>query len=276
MSKNTILTDKNWFAENLIEPEAIEAHEVVESLGRFHKPISSGLIVTKFRDKAASLGLTLVNEQGRLHRDGKRYMYTAEIEDGSHPDFNLSLGFWNFNNEQKAFAGALATRILVCKNGLMTGLIHPSRQRHTVGNYDVIGDKIDIIFDKFLESREQTCGDIGLMKSTKLSDDILGKFLLGVHRNSMIGAANTFRVIDRLEGRITDELESPTVNDSSDNSVWRLSNAASWVATHQVKNPMAGAETSKKFHDIIMGIIKPGYRPIGEVDEVVETEAVAV
>lgn len=275
MSKNTIITDSKWFVENAIERDFLEANGKAESLGRIHKPIPHWEVLEKFRNEASSRGLELVNQQGRLHKDGMRYMFTAEIEDPSHPDYNMSVGFWNFNNRQRSFAGCLAAHILICKNGLMTGLIQPSKQRHTTGNYELVGDKVKIIFDRFASERDNTAGQIDLMKHTALTDDILGKFLLAVHRNGGVGAANTFQVLDKLEDKLLNELESPTVNDRNDNSVWRLSNAASWIATHKVRSPMLQAETSKRFHDAIMGIIDPAYRPIGSFDTIdVEAEVV--
>lgn len=275
MSKNTIITDSKWFVENAIERDFLEANGKAESLGRIHKPIPHWEVLEKFKNEASSRGLALVNQQGRLHKDGMRYMFTSEITDTAHSDYNMSIGFVNYNNRQRSFAGALGSRILVCCNGLLTGIVIPSKQRHTTGNYELVGDKIKIIFDKFESERDNIHNQIDLMKHTTLTDDILGKFLLTVHRNGGVGAANTFQVLDKLEDKLLNELESPTVNDRNDNSVWRLSNAASWIATHKVRSPMLQAETSKRFHDAIMGIIDPAYRPIGSFDTIdVEAEVV--
>lgn len=266
MAKNTIIADKNWFVENAIEREFLMEHGKAESLGKIHRPIPHFEVLDKFRAEAAQRGLALVNEQGRLHKDGNRFMFTAEIEDAAHPDYNMSVGFVNYNNRQKSFAGALGSRILVCQNGLLTGLVQPSKQRHTIGNYDLIGDKVKIIFDRFESERNNTHGQIDRMKHTHLTDDLLGRFLLAVHRHGGVGAANTFRVLDKLAEMIGSELEAPTVNDRNDNSMWRLSNAASFIATHHVKSPLLQAETSKIFHDTIMQLIDPAYRPIGSID----------
>lgn len=252
MAKNTVIAGTKWFEENALDPDFITANENLESLGAHHRPISSALILGKFRDKAAQLGLRLENEIGRLKRDGRRFMYTAEIADPDHPDYNMSVGFMNHSDRTKAFVGAMGSSILVCENKLITNVVIPSRQRHTIGNYDLIGDKVAIIFDKFLEGRQGIHDQIARMKAARLNDDMLGRFMLECHRTGRIGASNIFKMVD--------DAVSPELNDRNDSSMWRLSNAATKVATHVIRSPERQAETSKLTHDIIMRLIDPSYR----------------
>jgi len=273
MSKNTMIAGSKWFDVNAIDPDFIEANENLESMGTHHRPISSALILGKFRDKARELGITLLNEQARLKKDGRRYMYTAEVEDADHPDYHMSVGFMNHSDRTKAFVGAMGSSILVCENKLITNVVIPSRQRHTVGNYDLIGDKVSIIFDKFLQGRQDIHGQISAMKAARLNDDMLGRFMLEAHRTGRIGASNIFKIVD--------DAVSPELNSRDDSSMWRLSNAATKVATHVIRSPERQAETSKLCHDIIMKLIDPGYRSnftgFGEPEdaEVVDAEVVA-
>ena len=97
-----IMKNAQWFDENVVDVDFITAHEDLTPNGRFHAPISSAEILTKFREKAINLGLRLVNEKGALKRDGKRFMYVADVEDNSHPDYALSIGFRN--NSDKSLA----------------------------------------------------------------------------------------------------------------------------------------------------------------------------
>lgn len=268
MSKNTIITDSKWFVENAIERDFLEANGKAESLGRIHKPIPHWEVLEKFRNEASSRGLALVNEQGRLHKDGMRYMFTAEIEDPSHPDYNMSVGFINHNDRSKAFVGALGSQILVCCNLLITNMVIPSKQRHTTGNYDLIGDKVRIIFDKFATGRQETADQIELLKHTRLTDDILGRFVLEAHKLGTIGAANIFKMVD--------DVITPELNDRSDSSLWRLSNACTKVATHIIRSPEKQAETSKNCHEIIMKLADPTYRPAFFNADAIDVEAEVV
>ena len=82
----TILKNKQWFDENVTDIDFIKAHEDLTPRGRIHTPISSAVVLEKFREKAKNLGLVLMNEKGALKRDGLRYMYVADVKDDAHPD----------------------------------------------------------------------------------------------------------------------------------------------------------------------------------------------
>ena len=281
MSAN-ICTDKSWFSQNVLTIDELdglsnEAYERRVNAGRRHMPVRHSELLTKFRDKAASLNLTLANEKGKLKRDGERFMYTADIVDASRPDFALSLGFVNHNDCSKSFQGLLGSHVFICCNGVCHGVIQPSKIRHTRGNVDsglVLG-KVDTVFDRFLEERGDVLGQIDLLKSTKLTDRLLGDFLLGVTRAHRMGNKNVLEIVnycDNPEQMIADEVENPTLNLKDDNSAFRLLNACSYVTTHRVKNPAAQQASSRFLNDTLLGLIKPDFKRVGDVVEVEEAE----
>lgn len=283
MAKNVILTNKQWFDQNVtdaaelqtLSTPALEKRMAAE--GR-HRPVPHFEILTKFRDKATALGLQLTNEQGRLKRDGERYMYTAEVVDNSHPDFALSVGFVNHNDKSKAFQGMLGSQIFVCCNGVCHGVVIPSRIRHTKNNVDagLVTGKVDTIFDRFLAERGDVVGQIDLLKNTKLTDRLLGDFVLKLTREHKVGNKNILELVNLCDDptqMIMDEVENPTLNLKDDNSAFRLLNACSYVTTHRLKNPAAQASTSKFFNDTLLSLIKPDFKRVGDIVEVEELEA---
>ena len=270
-----IANERTWFRneDGATEPEFIRAHEDLTPRGRFHAPISSADILEKFRDRARSFGLTLAKETCALKKDGTRYMYIANVENENRPDFTLQIGFRNSSDQAFAFQGLLANQIFQCENGVCTGIIEPSKMRHTIGNYRriVIENKIDSVFERFLEDKDEIVHQIEVMKGTPLTDEIVGKFVRranGIwrgdkfYKNPYLGSANLLRVME--------ELENPSLNSHEDSSCFRLMNAVSTVTTHKIgiKNPSQAAEASRFCNNLIMSIIYPGFKPLGDVVEV--------
>jgi hypothetical protein len=269
------MKNAQWFDENVVDVDFITAHEDLTPKGRIHTPISSAEILTKFREKALNLGLRLVNEKGALKRDGKRFMYVADVEDDSHPDYALSVGFRNNSDKSLAFSGCCGSSVFICANGCMTSLIKPSKMRHTIGNVTrnagFLDAKIDTIFERFLEDKGAIEGQIEFMRQTSLTDEIVGKFVRALNggwkgdkfvKNPLIGSSNLMQILA--------ELENPTLNRHDDSSVFRLHNAATYVTTHKMsqRNPSQAMMASRLLNNTIMNIIKPDFTPLGDVVDV--------
>lgn len=272
----TILKNKQWFDENITDVDFIRAHEDLTPRGPRHMPISSADILTKFREKAQSFGITLVNEKGALKRDGSRFMYVADVKDDSRPDYALSLGFRQASDTSMSFSGMCGVSVFVCSNGCCSSLIKPSKMRHTIGNVrdSLIDGRIDTVFNRFLEDKNEIVGQIELMKSTKLTDEIIGRFVRGANgswndnkfiKNPLIGSANLMKILE--------ELENPTLNEKED-SVFRLHNAMTYVTTHKMRNPNQSSLASRALNNLIMGIINPDFTPVGDVIDVDDVEEV--
>lgn len=266
---NTICASKaKWFTteDGATDVEFIKAHEIVKSRGKIHAPMSSADILGKFRDRAEYLGLKFKNEKGALLKvnekglGGDRYMYTAEVVDDAHPDYALSVGFRNFGDKSLAFSGMCGNTIFVCENGVCTSIVKPSKMRHTIGNVTrnegLLDSKIDHIFSRFLEDSDKIHDQIGMMKSTKLTDDIVGKFVRKIVNSPLWGGANIVRVLE--------DLENPAYNSHDDSSVFRLMNACSKVTSHDMKNPNQGMMASRFCNNLIMSIIDSNFTPLGD------------
>jgi hypothetical protein len=270
-----IMKNAQWFDENVVDVDFITANEDLTPKGRIHTPISSAEILTKFREKALNLGLRLVNEKGALKRDGKRFMYVADVEDDSHPDYALSIGFRNNSDKSLAFSGCCGSSVFICANGCMSSLIKPSKMRHTIGNVTrnvgFLDAKIVTIFERFLEDQGAIEGQIEFMRQTSLTDEIVGKFVRALNggwkgdkfvKNPLIGSSNLMQILA--------ELENPTLNRHDDSSVFRLHNAATYVTTHKMsqRNPSQAMMASRLLNNTIMNIIKPDFTPLGDVVDI--------
>ena len=265
MSSRLMGKNDKWFKENVAEDmDFLKAHEGIKEGGSdIFKPVLPSDILTRFRVRANTLGLKLVNENMALSKDGFKTMYVADIEGVNGADFSLSCGFRNSTDRTRGFSGMMGSQIWCCGNGCCAGLILPSKQKNTIGNYDRIDNKIDRIFERFLADKDVIHGQISLMKSTTLTDDIVGKFVKAMAKTE-IGKRY---IID-----IVNDLENPELNSHDDNSCFRLLNAGTYVTTHKIANPLRSGDMSRLINNTIMGIITPNFSPLGDVVEVEELD----
>ena len=261
----TLLKNKKWFDENAVDVEFIKAHENLDPRGPRHQPISSSIVLTKFRDKAESLGLKLINEKGALRRTGDAFMYVAEVDDGRDDDYRLSVGFRNFGDRSLSLHFACGASVLCCCNGILSSLIRPASIRHTTGNL-AIGDlsrldnKLNYAFEHFAADGKSTADQIAYMKETPYSDDLLGRYIVELGRTHEIGNSHIMNILH--------EVDTPSYNRKDDNSAWRIMNAGTTVTTHKIKNPMQAARTSQLMQNTLMKLIKPGFVPLGDAIDV--------
>ena len=261
-SNATLLKNKAFFDENALDLDFIRANEHLESHGPRHVPVSHALILEKFKSKCESKGLTLFNERGALSRNGERYMYVADVmpEAGTDDDYNLAVGFRSFNDETSVFQMSCGGKVLMCSNMMMTSVVVPSKKKHTTSINELLDSKIEVGLERFNHDSAATRENIAFMKTVPYSDDILGKLLIALGRSGVVGNTNIMKVLA--------EVDKPSYNDNNDNSAWRIMNACTTVTTHRISNPIQAMNISNLMHDELMKIIKPGYVPLGDVQDV--------
>ena len=245
MSSTVCANSSVWKAENIVDEGYLSEIETAPQ-GPRHQPVNHGLALKLFRGYADHYALKLSNEKGVLSRDNMMYIYTADINgSGDGKSYGYSLGFINYNNREKAFTGVCGTKVFICENGVATCKVNDSVARHTVLNASNIENRVKTVFDFYCGNSQKIGDDIERLKKIKLTDDIFGKVLLGFHRSHVMGATNIERVAA--------ECDSPTVNDKNDSSMFRLYNAASWVAK-KIENPIARQDATYKMNFIIMDL----------------------
>lgn len=275
---STICTDKKWYSQNIVDVDEIRelsspALEARLNNETVHRPVPHFDILTRFREKAQQLNLQLVNEKGRLKKDGERYMYIADVRNDQQPDYTMSIGFCNNNDKTRAFHGMIGTNVFICSNGVYHGIVVPSRIRHTKGNVESgrVFEKIDTIFSRYSSDKSAVADQIQLMKSTPLTDELIGKLVLKLTRAQQFGNTTILDIVKTCDDparMVVEEVENPTYNPRSDNSAFRLMNACSYVTTHRIKNPTLQAAASKFFNDTLVKLVNPEARLVGDVIDV--------
>ena len=86
-------------------------------------------------------------------------------------------------------------------------------------------------------------------------------------KNPLLGSSNLMQILA--------ELDNPTLNSNNDNSVFRLHNAATYVTTHKMsqRNPSQALMASRMLNNLILGLVKPDFTPLGDA---IEAEAEVV
>lgn len=260
-----MLLKKNWYNKNDMGDDIIgfvREHEDLTSLGNKHKCVSSADLITKFRERASNLGLVLTNEKAGLEKRGKQFLYLADVKDDTHPDYALTLGFRNYSDKTMSYSTIAGTNVFLCCNGCCNSILHDGKMRHTIGNVDknIIDHKIDIAFNHFINDKDRIHEQIAMMKGTVLTDELVGRFVKKMVHNPYVGAANLVRMLE--------DLENPELNSHDDNSVMRLMNACTFVTTHKIHNPNQQVMASRECNNIIMGLIKTDFTPLGDVVDV--------
>lgn len=241
----TVCNDRGWTnTTNIDQLRSIQAL----SEGPRHRPMNHGEVVERFLSKADSAGVKIEGQTGLLSPDGKRYMYVADIAyDSLNSDFAFTVGFINFNDRTRSFTPIAGQRVFVCSNLTITGELEGSRTRHSTNVDGRIDNKIDDAFSKYDEMFRIQMGNVDAMKAERLTDELVGKFMLEATRREVMGAANLRRVVQ--------EIDKPTLNNVNDNSAWRLHNAASYVLRENIRNPLLVAETSRLSNEIITDLV---------------------
>jgi hypothetical protein len=241
----TVCNDRGWTkTTNMDLLRSIDA----VSMGPRHNPINHGTVLERFRDRAASAGVEITAEQGLLSPDKKRFMHVADIRyDSLNSDFAFTVGFINFNDRTRSFTTIAGQRVFVCSNLCITGTLEESRTRHSTNVDGRLDARMDTAFAKFDEMFRVQMSNVDAMKAEKLTDALVGKFMLEATRQDLMGATNLRRIVE--------EIDKPTLNNVNDNSAWRLHNAATYVLRENVKNPLLVAETTKRANDIISGLV---------------------
>lgn len=230
----------NWTAvDNIEQLKSITA----ESLGPRHRPINHGDVLDMFIRQAKNENISLTKINGKLSPDNTKYMMVADISENAYPDFSFTLGFINTNDRSKAFTGLCGTRVFICSNGVITGVVKQSKTRHSINSGDRILDKVNSVYAHYNEHKEKYISQVDYLKTVPLDDKLIGLTLTNLIRKRAMGSANIARIIG--------ECDNPTFNKNCDNSAWRLYNAASYVAKN-IDNPLNSVRTSKIIHDTVL------------------------
>lgn len=226
-----------------------ELHEITPvSMGPRHNPINHGEMLTRFVDRANAAGVKVTSETGIISPDKTRYMYVADIAyDSLKSDFAFTVGFINFNDRSRSFTPIAGQRVFMCSNLSITNTLEESRARHSTNVDNRIDARIDEAFSKFDEMFRIQMANVDAMKAAKLTDELVGKFMLESTRRNLMGATNLRRVVE--------EIDNPTLNNHDDNSAWRLHNAASFVLRENIKNPIIVADTTRIANNIITQLV---------------------
>lgn len=239
MNGYTALNQANWTPTiNVEQLKSIRN----PSLGNRHVTVNHGDAVELFLKHAKDNGLSIKSSTGFLSPETDKYIYVAETKHTSGEAYGL--GFINFNDRSRSFVGLASQKVFVCSNVCFGGVFTPSRTRHTTNIEDRLSDKIGGIFDQYASYVADMEDSMGFLSESKVNDAMLGKILVELGRNKVLGATNTMRILD--------EFDNPTFNDKNESANGlRVFNAMTHV-TKRIRNPIQNIDTTHEARKIIL------------------------
>jgi hypothetical protein len=189
-------------------------------MGPNHEIINHGFALTQFKNQLKG---DVISENGNLSSDNMRYFYVATIKTkASDGTYDFQIGFINFNDQSKAFTVIAGERVLACTNMCFSQAVNGGKAKHIDStNIDnIIGAGIKQ-FDDFTEKRAK---QIDEMRKQKITEEILGKSVLGMHRSALVSPTFINRCIAEFDNPSFDYKES-------NNTKWSWLNAI----THTTK-----------------------------------------
>lgn len=213
------------------------------SLGDKHYPLNHGEVLETFRLRLRTKGVKIVKELGMLNEDQTRYIYTAELA----PILGVAytIGFVNYNDKTKSFTGIAGEKVMVCSNQMITGQVVESKRKHTKYANSELVEKCDIIIDHFIKFKDKRQATINNMKKNHITDAMLGRYILKVHRNTTIAGSTIDQVIR--------EYDAPTYSYGTDgDTLWDLQNAFTTVFK-KYKNPLHYIKHCTELNAVLQG-----------------------
>lgn len=205
---------------------------------RTYKPVTHMQLIDKTLEAIDKQGFTLKSEEYTMAREGKQAngRYTINTNDG---EMDIMVGWQNSYDKSISLKFAIGARIFICSNGAVSGDMGTFRKKHqgdvqefTPAN---IGEYIKGAGDVFYNLQQ----DRDVMKNREINKKVQAE-LLG--RMFIDDAIITSTQLSIIKG----EIEAPTHDYNSPNSMWELYNYATFAAKQE--HPSKYYETHINLH----------------------------
>jgi hypothetical protein len=244
-------------AKNKVEFEALMGVETPEATDSF-QPIAHHSLVEFVRKALAAVGLTIVQEEHSLARDGKRYFggfaLTGKGIDGA--DRQVVLGLRNAHDKSFAAAICIGNRMMVCENLCFSSDVKLAR-RHTV---NILRDIERVIADavgRVLAHWNDMELRISSYKNTPITDEQAGALIVQLVDSKAFPARDIYNAIQEFRNPRHDEFKGDTL----------------WSLYNSITENLKGGDLSKlPFRTMTTQSIfdrLAGHRPVIEVQEIV-------
>jgi hypothetical protein len=199
----------------------------VPAATRTWSPVGHGEVINTVSEQLPEFGLSVVNWEHALRRDGGQYFGVISVEgtDGMYeiPGVQLQIGVRNSINKSLAAGLVAGNKVFVCDNLAFSGEVALSR-KHTSGIRHDLVDKTRAAFGKLLDLFGRQKKEIESFQATALPDGDRDRLITMALRSGVLPPSR----FDKLEKqwKSTDPDSCGGVTDST---VWRWFNACTQV-----------------------------------------------
>lgn len=182
---------------------------------RTYKAISNSQLIDLTLNSIEKAGFILDSEQYSSAREGQIANGKFTIQNVADSEMKLQIAFQNSYNKQISLKYAIGAKIIICSNGLVHGDMGTFKRKHqgTVQEFapNAIVEYIKRSGDLFIQMQKEReeMKKIELTKRTKA--ELIGRMFI---ENEIIQSTQL--------GLISKEIQFPTYNYNSPNSLWEL------------------------------------------------------
>lgn len=190
--------------------------EVPKSLGTRHKPIPHIEFFNAVESQLAKMGLSMVQSQHALSKDGLRYFGISQIE-SDYEDFSTVVGFRSSQDSTFAASLMFGNGVFVCSNLMFTGEASV-KHKHTHDMIANLSSEVYAVLKNMGSIGQSQANIIDTFKSTDLTDSKADSIIIDMLRRDIIKPTDSKRTIQQWYSPEHEEF-------AEDKNVWRLMNA---------------------------------------------------
>lgn len=234
---------RNW-TDTIDNNELATAELTV--MGNRHTPIKHNEVLDMFRNKLDMNKLIITKEKGFLSPDKERYIYISDVSNLINTDYTFSIGFSNYNNEQKAFRPIFGETVFVCSNEMIKSENNGIKIRHTGDMLNKIGKLLDFSIVKFFEFMQKRTLTIEKMQNRKLEDFEVQTIIYHLVKENCFAGSFLSTFIK--------EYENPSYANFCARNVWSFQNAFT-EALKSINNPLQKIQMTDRMDNILASLI---------------------
>lgn len=189
-----------------------------------YKPISHKQLIHLTLEQANKNGFILTNTNYRVSHSGKVATAYYDFNFGNDNEIGLRVAWQNSYNKQISAKYVIGAHVFVCSNGAFQGDLNAFKKKHIGHIQDFIPNEIKKYFENAYEIYQEMVKSKNKMKQINISNITKAELIGDLYINRNLIKETQIAIIKK-------EIDKPSFNYNSKNSVWEIYN----IITHSFK-----------------------------------------
>jgi hypothetical protein len=203
---------------------------------RSYKPLSHGSLIDATKESCDKLGFVISNEKYITAANGNILTGYYDLDySGTDNEMGIRIAFQNSYNKQVTVKFSTGSQVMVCSNGSLRGDIGTFKRKHVSDVQTFTPITIQEHLKTAVDNFEVLCSHKNQMKQIEIGKQEIAQLIGDMYINESLIKETQLAIIKR-------EIENPSYNYNSDNSLWQVYNhithslksvhAANYIDTH--------------------------------------------